>query len=88
MLTIEDKKDLDALLRTHEMTQVIIDPGTADSAMLATVVQMARDGKDDMALYMLHNLKPHALELVEEPEKEEEDEPSLDLGDLLRFLRS
>lgn len=88
MLTTEDKKDLDTLLRTHEMTQVIIDPETADSAMLATVVQMARDGKDDMALYMLHNLKPHALKLAEEPEKEEEDEPSLDLGDLLRFLRS
>ena len=40
-----------------------------------------------MALYMLHNIKPHVLKLAEEPE-EEEDEPSLDLGDLLRFLRS
>ena len=49
--------------------------------------EMARYGKDEMALYVLHNIKPHALKLAEEPE-EKDDEPSLDLGDLLRFLRS
>lgn len=85
MLTAENKKELDALLASHEMASCLLNPTVSDAAMLATVAQMVRDGKDEMALYVLHNIKPHALELAEEPE---EDEPSLDLGDLLRFLRS
>lgn len=88
MLTAENKNELDGLLASHEMTSHLLSPTVSDAAMLATVVQIARDGKDDMALYMLHNLKPFALKAAEEPEKEEEDEPSLDLGDRLRFLRS
>lgn len=88
MLTAENKNELDALLASHEMTSCLLSPTVSDAAMLATVAQMVRDGKDEMALYVLHHIKPHALELAEEPEKEEEDEPSLDLGDLLRFLRS
>lgn len=87
MLTVENKNELDALLTSHEMTSCLLSPTVSDAAMLATVAQMVRDGKDEMALYVLHNIKLHALELAEEPEKEE-DEPSLDLGDLLRFLRS
>lgn len=87
MLTAENKNAMDALMASHEMTSHLLNPIVSDAAMLATVTQMARDGKDEMALYVLHNIKPHGLELAEEPE-EEEDEPSLDLGDLLRFLRS
>ena len=87
MLTAENKNAMDALMASHEMTSHLLDPTVSDAAMLATVTQMARDGKDEMALYVLHNIKPHGLKLAEEPE-EEEDEPSLDLGDLLRFLRS
>lgn len=89
MMTEKNKMECDDLLKTHEMTQKLLDANTADAAMLATLVQMARGGKDEMALYVLHNIKPHALKLAEEPE-EEEDEPGidLDLGDLLRFLRS
>lgn len=87
MMNEKNKMDCDNLLKTHELTQKLLDANTADAAMLATLVQMVRDGKDEMALYVLHNIKPHALELAEEPEEEEEDEPSLDLGDLLRFLR-
>lgn len=79
MLTAENKNKLDGLLASHEMTSHPLSPIVSDAAMLATVVQMA--------LYVLHNIKPHALKLAEEPE-EEKDEPSLDLGDLLRFLRS
>lgn len=82
MLTAENKNELDDLLTSH-----LLSPTVSDAAMLATVVQMARDGKDEMALYVLHNIKPHALKLAEEPE-EEEDEPEIDIGDLLRFLRS
>lgn len=88
MLTAENKNKLDGLLASHEMTSHLLNSTVSDAAMLATVVQMARDGKDEMALYVLHNIKPYGLELAEEPEEEEEDEPSLDLGDLLRFLLS
>lgn len=84
MMTEKNKMDCDNLLKTHEMTQRVLDPNTADAAMLATVAQMVQDGKDEMALYVLHNIKPYALKLAEEPEKEEE--PSIDIGDLLHFL--
>lgn len=88
MMTEKNKMECDDLLKTHEMTQKLLDANTADAAMLATLVQMARWGKDEMAMYMLHNLKPYAIEIAEKPEKEEDDEPSLGLDDLLRFLRS
>lgn len=83
MLTAENKNELDNLMAMYETTSRLLGPNISDAAMLATVVQMARDGKDEMALYVLHNIKPHAEKL-----KEEKDEPEIDLGDLLRFLRS
>ena len=58
MMTEKNKMECDDLLKTHEMTQKLLDANTADAAMLATLVQMARGGKDEMAMYMLHNLKP------------------------------
>lgn len=62
MMTEKNKMECDDLLKTHEMTQKLLDANTADAAMLATLVQMARGGKDEMAMYMLHNLKPYAIE--------------------------
>lgn len=89
MLTAENKNELDGLLASHEMTSHLLSPTVSGAAMLATVVQMARDGKDEMVLYVLHNIKPYGLELVEKvEEKEDEPEIDLDLGDLLRFLLS
>lgn len=82
MLTAENKNELDALLASHKMTSCLVSPTVSDAALLATVVQMVQDGKDEMALYTLRNIKPHALELAEEPE--EEDEP--DIGDLLKAI--
>ena len=81
MLTAENKNELDGLLKTHELTQKLL-----DAAMLATLVQMTRDGKDEMVMYMLHNLKPYAIEIAEGGE--EESEPEIDIGGLLSFLRS
>lgn len=86
MLTAENKNELDALLASHEMTSCLLSPTISDAAMLATLVQMTRDGKDEMVMYMLHNLKPYAIEVVEGGE--EENEPEIDIGDLLNFLRS
>ena len=83
MLTDEKKRECDTLMAMHETASRLLDPNISDAAMLATVVQMARDGKDEMALYVLHNIKPHAEKL-----KEEKDESEIDLGDLLCFLRS
>lgn len=85
MMTVESKDSLDALLASHKVASGLLDPTTCDAAMLATIVQMVRDGKDEMALYVLHNIKPHALKLAEKPE-EEEDEPKIDIGDLLSAL--
>lgn len=65
MMTEKNKMECDDLLKTHEMTQKLLDANTADAAMLATLVQMARGGKDEMAMYMLHNLKPYAIEIAE-----------------------
>lgn len=42
-----------------------------DAAMLAALVQMARGGKDEMAMYMLHNLKPYAIEIAEGGQEKE-----------------
>lgn len=87
MLTAENKNKLDDLLAMHEMSSNLLNQIVSDAAMLATVTQMVQDGKDEMALYVLHNIKPHALELAENGE-EEESEPNFSLDDLLRFLRS
>lgn len=49
MMTEKNKMECDDLLKTHEMTQKLLDANTADAAMLATLVQMGprrerRDG--------------------------------------------
>ena len=83
MMTEKNKMECDDLLKTHEMTQKLLG-SNADAAMLATLVQMARDGKDEMALYVLHNIKPYAIEIAEGGE--EEDEPEIDITRLLSAL--
>lgn len=82
MLTAENKNEMNALLASYKMTSRLLSPSISDAAMLATVAKMAREGKDEMALYVLHNVEPYAL--TEKPEEE----PSLDINDLLCFLRS
>lgn len=84
MMNEKNKMDCDNLLKTHELTQKLLDANTADAAMLATLVQMAREGKDEMAMYMLHNLKPYAIEIAEGGK--EEDEPEIGIGGLLNAL--
>lgn len=83
MMTEKNKMEYDDLLKIHEMTQKLLG-SNADAAMLATLVQMARDGKDEMALYVLHNIKPYAIEIAEGGE--EEDEPEIDITGLLSVL--
>ena len=82
MMNEKNKMDCDDLLKTHKMTQKFVASDAADAAMLATVVNMARRGDDDMALYMLHNLKPWALDGTG-PEPEESD-----IDDLLKAILS
>lgn len=82
MLTAENKNEMNALLASYKMTSRLLSPSVSDAAMLATVAKMVREGKDEMALYVLHNVEPYAL--TEKPEEE----PSLDINDLLCFLRS
>lgn len=65
-MNAQTKKELDLLIKTHEMMQEIIGAETTDAAMLATVVRMARRGDDEVALYMLHHLNPMALKIEEE----------------------
>lgn len=84
MMTEKNKMECDDLLKTHELTQKLLDANTAEAAMLATLVQMTRDGKDEMVMYMLHNLKPYAIEIAEGGE--EENEPEIDIGGLLNAL--
>lgn len=84
MMNEKNKMDCDNLLKTHELTQKLLDANTADAAMLATLVQMTRDGKDEMVMYMLHNLKPYAIEVAEGGK--EENEPEIDIGGLLNAL--
>lgn len=84
MTNEKNKMDCDNLLKTHELTQKLLDANTADAAMLATLVQMTRDGKDEMVMYMLHNLKPYAIEIAEGGK--EEDEPEIDITGLLSAL--
>ena len=86
MMTEKNKMDCDNLLKTHELTQKLLDANAADAAMLTTLVQMTRDGKDEMAMYMLHNLKPYAIEIAEGGKKKDESE--IDIDALLNFLRS
>lgn len=87
MMTKKNKMECDDLLKTYELTQKLLDTNIADTAMLATVTQMVRDDKDEMALYVLHNIKHCAIEIAEDGE-EEENEPNFSLDNLLRFLRS
>lgn len=84
MMTEKNKMECDDLLKTHEMTQKLLDANTADAAMLATLVQMVRGGKDEMAMYMLHNLKPYAIEIAEGVK--EKDEPEINIDALLSAL--
>lgn len=84
MMTEKNKMECDDLLKTHEMTQKLLDVNTADAAMLATLVQMAREGKDEMAMYMLHNLKPYTIEIAEGGK--EKSEPEIDIDALLSAL--
>lgn len=84
MMTVENKDVLDALLASHEVASCLLDPTTCDAAMLATVVQMVRDGEDEMVLYVLRNIKPHALELAKDGEKK--GKPEIDIGELLNDL--
>lgn len=42
--------------------------------MLTTLIQMVRDGRDEMAVYMLHNLKPYTPEIANDGEEEDIDE--------------
>lgn len=83
MMTEKNKMECDGLLKTHEMTQKLLG-SNADAAMLATLVQMTRDGENEMVMYMLHNLKPYAIEIAEGGE--EEDEPEIDITGLLSAL--
>lgn len=83
MMTEKNKMECDDLLKAHEMMQKLLG-SNADAVMLATLVQMARDGENEMAMYMLHNLKPYAIEIAEGGE--EEDEPEIDITGLLSAL--
>ena len=84
MMNEKNKNDLDALLASYKIASCLLDPTIFDAAMLATVVQMAQDGKDEMALYVLHNIKPYAPKPTENSEKEEE--PEIDIGGLFSSL--
>ena len=61
MMNEKNKMECNKLLKVHELTQKLLGANVADASILATLVEMVRDGKDDMAMYMLHNLKPYAL---------------------------
>lgn len=84
MMTEKNKMECDDLLKIHEMTQKLLDANTANAAMLATLVQMARRGKDEMAMYMLHNLKPYVIKIAEGGK--EKSEPEIDIDALLSAL--
>lgn len=84
MMTEKNKMECDDLLKTHEMTQKLLNANTVDAAMLATLVQMARGGENEMAMYMLHNLKPYAIEIADGGKKKEKLE--IDIDRLLSVL--
>lgn len=84
MMNEKNKMECNDLLKIHEMTQKCLDANAADAAMLATLVQMTRDGKDEMVTYMLHKLEPHAIEIAESDE--EKDRSEINIGVLLNAL--
>lgn len=84
MMNEKNKMECNDLLKIHEMTQKCLDASAADAAMLATLVQMTRDGKDEMVMYMLHKLNPHAIEIAESDEGKDKSE--INIGVLLNAL--
>lgn len=84
MMNEKNKMECNDLLKIHEMTQKCLDASAADAAMLATLVQMTRDGKDEMVMYMLHKLNPHVIEIAESDE--EKDKSEINIGVLLNAL--
>ena len=78
MMTTESKNEMNALLASYKMTSRVLSPTVSDAAMLATVAKMAQDGKDEMALYVLHNIKPYALAQAEDDEEKEKSEINID----------
>lgn len=84
MMNEKNKMECNELLKVHELTQKLFGANVADASMLATLVEMTRDGKDDMVMYMLHNLKPHALEIAESDK--EKDKSEINIGVLLNAL--
>lgn len=86
MMNEKNKMECNDLLKIHEMMQKCLDATVADAPMLATLVEMTRDGKDDMVMYMLHNLKPHALEIENGGEEEDKQEIDTDVNELLNAL--
>lgn len=79
MMNEKNKMECNDLLKIHEMTQKCLDASAADAAMLAT-----RDGKDEMVMYMLHKLNPHAIEIAESDK--EKDKSEINIGVLLNAL--
>lgn len=86
MMNEKNKMECNGLLKVHELTQKLLGANVADASMLATLVEMARDGKDDMAMYMLHNLKPYALKIENGGEEEDKQEIDTDVNELLNTL--
>lgn len=86
MMNEKNKMECNELLKVHELTQKLLGANVADASMLATLVAMARDGKDDVAMYMLHNLKPYALEIENDGEEEDKREIDTDVNELLNAL--
>lgn len=84
MMTAENKNEMNTLLASYKMTSRLLDPSVSDAAMLATVAKMAQDGKDEMALYVLHNIKPFCLAPAEDGEKKKK--PEIDIDRLLSAL--
>lgn len=81
MMNEKNKMECNELLKVHELAQKLLGATVADASMLAT-----RDGKDDMVMYMLHNLKPHALEIENGGEEEDKQELDTDVNELLNAL--
>lgn len=78
MMTAENKNEMNALLASYKMTSHLLNPSVSDAAMLATVAKMVQNGKDEMALYVLHNIKPYALAQAEDDEEKEKPEINID----------
>lgn len=84
MMNEKGKMNCDDLLKAHEMAQKFLGGAIADAAMLTTLIQMTRDGKDEIAMYMLHNLKSYVIDIAKSGE--EKSEPEIDIDDLLSAL--